>query len=184
MAGVGIQKLVMCDMSEELLFRDRHLDKDYPFEIDRRIVDEELLPFEENSLDCIVASGSLHWTNDLPGALIQIQRALKPDGVFLGYLLGGDSLFELRTSLMLAEQERQGGLSIHVSPMTDSRDISSLLTRAQFTLKTVDMDELTVHYPSMFELVQDLRDMGENNAVINRRTYMHRDTFLAAAATY
>lgn len=184
MAGVGIQKLVMCDMSEELLFRDRHLDKDYPFEIDRRIVDEELLPFEENSLDCIVASGSLHWTNDLPGALIQIQRALKPDGVFLGYLLGGDSLFELRTSLMLAEQERQGGLSIHVSPMTDSRDISSLLTRAQFTLQTVDMDELTVHYPSMFELVQDLRDMGENNAVVNRRTYMHRDTFLAAAATY
>ena len=182
--GVGIEKLVMCDMSEELLFRDRHLDKNFSFEIERRVVDEEMLPFEENSLDCIVASGSLHWTNDLPGALIQIQRALKPDGVFLGYMLGGDTLFELRTSLLLAEQERQGGLSNHVSPMTDTRDVSSLLTRAQFTLQTVDMDEIVVHYPSMYELVQDLRDMGESNAVVNRRPYMHRETLLAAAATY
>ena len=153
-------------------------------EIERRVVDEELLPFEENSLDCIIATGSLHWTNDLPGALIQIQRALKPDGVFIGYMLGGDTLFELRTSLMLAEQERQGGLSVRVSPMTDTRDVSSLLTRAQFSLQTVDIDELTINYPSMFELVQDLRDMGENNAVINRQTFLHRDTLLAAAATY
>lgn len=147
-------------------------------------MDEELLPFEENSLDCIIASGSLHWTNDLPGALVQIQRALKPDGVFLGYMLGGDTLFELRTSLMLAEQERHGGLSVHVSPMTESRDVSALLTRAGFTLQTVDTDEVTVHYPGLFELLHDLQDMGESNAVINRRAYLRRDTLLAAAATY
>lgn len=86
--------------------------------------------------------------------------------------------------MMLAEQEREGGLSVHVSPMTDTKDVSSLLTRAGFTLQTVDIDELTVNYPSMFELVQDLRDMGESNAVINRRPFLHRDTLIAAAATY
>ncbi|WFD32673.1 hypothetical protein MSPP1_003722 [Malassezia sp. CBS 17886] len=167
--STGVQKLVMCDTSVE---------------IERRVVDEELLPFEENSLDCIIASGSLHWTNDLPGALIQIQRALKPDGVFIGYMCGGDTLFELRTSFLLAEQERHGGLSVHVSPMTDTGDVSSLLTRAGFTLQTVDKDEITVNYPSMFELMRDLQDMGESNAVINRKPFLGRDTVLAAAATY
>lgn len=167
-----------------MLNRDRDDDAKYPFAIERRVVDEEMLPFDENSLDCIIASGSLHWTNDLPGALIQIQRALKPDGVFLGYMMGGDTLFELRSSLLVAEQERHGGLSVHVSPMTDTRDVSSLLTRAGFTLQTVDLDEVTVHYPGLFELLEDLRDMGESNAVINRRAYLRRDTLLAAAATY
>lgn len=188
----GVEKLIMCDMSEAMLHRDAHLDAQFPYKIERQVIDEEWLPFEENSLDCVIAPGSLHWTNDLPGALIQIQRVLKPDGVFLGYMLGGETLFELRyvtlthssTSMMLAEQEREGGLSVHVSPMTDTKDVSSLLTRAGFTLQTVDIDELTVNYPSMFELVQDLRDMGESNAVVNRRPYMHRETLLAAAATY
>lgn len=188
----GVEKLIMCDMSEAMLHRDAHLDAQFPYKIERQVIDEEWLPFEENSLDCVIAPGSLHWTNDLPGALIQIQRVLKPDGVFLGYMLGGETLFELRyvtlthssTSMMLAEQEREGGLSVHVSPMTDTKDVSSLLTRAGFTLQTVDIDELTVNYPSMFELVQDLRDMGESNAVINRRPFLHRDTLIAAAATY
>lgn len=182
--GTGVEKIIMCDTSEALLNRDRHLDDKYPFQVERRVVDEELLPFEPESVDCIVASGSLHWTNDLPGALIQIQRALKPDGVFVGYLWGGDSLFELRTALLLAEQERQGGLSVRVSPMTDSRDVSSLLSRAGFSLQTVDVDEVTVGYPSMFELLQDLQDMGESNAAINRRTYLSRDVLIAAAASY
>ena len=190
--SAGLEKLIMCDMSEAMLYRDAHLDAQFPYKIERQVIDEEWLPFEENSLDCVNAPGSLHWTNDLPGALIQIQRVLKPDGVFLGYMLGGETLFELRyvaatyrsTSMMLAEQEREGGLSVHVSPMTDTKDVSSLLTRAGFTLQTVDIDELTVNYPSMFELVQDLRDMGESNAVINRRPFLHRDTLIAAAATY
>ncbi|WFD44336.1 hypothetical protein MPSI1_003003 [Malassezia psittaci] len=182
--GTGVQKLIMCDTSDAMLRRDQQDDHKYPYEIERRLIDEEFLPFEENSLDCIIASGSLHWTNDLPGALVQIQRALKPDGVFIGYMLGGDTLFELRTSLMLAEQERHGGLSVHVSPMTETRDVSSLLTRAGFTLQTVDLDELTVHFPSMLELLQDLQNMGESNAVINRQTYLRRDTLIAADAIY
>lgn len=153
-------------------------------EIERRVLDEEELPFEENSVDCIVSSTSLHWTNDLPGALIQIQRSLKPDGVFVGSLYGGDTLFELRTSLQLAEQEREGGISPRVSPMTDTRDCASLLSRAGFSIPTVDVDEVSVAYPSIYELMHDLRDMGESNAVINRRHVLQRDTLLAAGSIY
>lgn len=153
-------------------------------EIERHVIDEESLPFDPNSIDCIVANTTLHWTNDLPGSLIQIQRSLRPDGVFVGSLLGGDTLFELRTSLQLAEQEREGGISPRVSPMTDSRDCASLLSRAGFSIPTVDVDEVAVSYPSIYELLHDLRDMGESNAVINRRPVLQRDTLLAADAIY
>lgn len=178
------QKIIMCDTSETALNRDQEEDGNYPIEFERRIIDEENLPFEENSVDCIVANGSLHWTNDLPGALIQIQRALKPDGLFIGAICGGDTLFELRTSLQLAEQEREGGISPRISPMADSRDMVSLLSRAGFNIPTVDTDEIEVNYPSMFELMFDLRSMGESNAVIHRRTQIRRDTLLAASAIY
>ncbi|TKY87058.1 hypothetical protein EX895_003735 [Sporisorium graminicola] len=182
--GSGTKKIIMCDTSEALLNRDRHLDEQFGFEIERRVVDEEVLPFEEGSLDCVVFSGGLHWTNDLPGVLIQIRRALKPDGVFIAALCGGDTLFELRTSLQLAEQEREGGISPRISPMADTRDMASLLSRAGFTIPTVDVDEVSVGYPSMYELMHDLRDMGESNAVINRRGQLRRDTMLAAGAIY
>lgn len=182
--GTGVRKIIMCDTSREMLYRDEHLDGDYPFEIERRIIDEEELPFEPNSLECVVSSGALHWTNDLPGALVQIQRSLKPDGCFVGSMYGGDTLFELRTSMQLAEQEREGGISPRVSPMTDTRDCASLLSRAGFSIPTVDIDEISVAYPSMYELIHDLRDMGESNAVINRRPLLRRDTLLAAGAIY
>ncbi|KAM3579419.1 hypothetical protein VKS41_008277 [Umbelopsis sp. WA50703] len=185
-----VDKLIMCDMSgmdliafvkmamtaetlvlnainlEQALNRDK--DIQYDVEVERKVVDEELLPFEENSLEAVVSSLSMHWVNDLPGALIQIRRSLKPDGVFVGAMFGGDTLFELRTSLQLAELEREGGISPRVSPLTDSKDMSNLLTRAGFTLTTVDVDEIQVNYPSAIELMQDLRSMGESNAVINR----------------
>ncbi|KAL0077266.1 S-adenosyl-L-methionine-dependent methyltransferase [Phycomyces blakesleeanus] len=141
-----VKKLIMCDLSVE---------------IERHVVDEEHLPFKEDSLEAVLSSLSLNWVNDLPGALIQIRKALKPDGVFIGAMFGGDTLFELRTSLQLAETERESGVSPRVSPMTDSSDISRLLTRAGFTLTTVDVDEIQVNYPSAFELMQDLRSMGE-----------------------
>lgn len=182
--GSGTKKIIMCDTSEALLNRDRHLDAQFPFEVERRVLDEEMLPFEEGSLDCVVVSGGLHWTNDLPGVLIQIRRALKPDGVLIAALCGGDTLFELRTSLQLAEQEREGGISPRISPMADTRDMASLLSRAGFTIPTVDVDEVQVGYPSMYELMHDLRDMGESNAVINRRGQLRRDTMLSAAAIY
>jgi NADH dehydrogenase [ubiquinone] 1 alpha subcomplex assembly factor 5 len=122
--------------------------------------------------------------NDLPGVLVQIKEALKPDGLFLGAMFGGDTLFELRTALQLAEVDREGGISPHISPMTDTKDISNLLSRAGFTLLTVDIDEVRVGYPSMWELLEDLRDMGESNAVVGRRHFLHRDTLAAASAIY
>ncbi|KAF9576346.1 hypothetical protein EC968_009320 [Mortierella alpina] len=177
-----MKKLIMCDMSEGMLNRDR--DVEYEVPVERRVVDEENLPFPENSLECVVSSLSMHWINDLPGAMIQIQRSLKPDGVFIAGLFGGDTLFELRTSLQLAELDREGGISPRISPMADSRDLGSLLSRAGFTLTTVDVDEVTVNYPSALELMEDLRAMGESNAVINRRGFLSRDTMMAAAAIY
>ncbi len=98
--------------------------------------DEEVLNFSENSFDAVLSCLSLHWINDLPGTLIQVNRMLKPDGLFLGCLIGGDSLYELRTSLQLAEIEREGGFSPHVSPMTHVRDVGALLSRAGMTLTT------------------------------------------------
>jgi len=154
--------------------------------IERLHADEERLleTIPRHSQEAIVSCLNLHWVNDLPGILVQIQQALKPDGFFLGALFGGDTLFELRTSLQLAEVEREGGISPHVSPMTDTRDVSNLLGRAGFTLLTVDVDDIMVSYPSFFELIEDLKDMGEGNAVIGRRNFLHRDTLIAASAAY
>ncbi|KAI0355402.1 S-adenosyl-L-methionine-dependent methyltransferase [Trametes cingulata] len=179
-----VKKAILLDSSEKLLNRDP--DSYFEVEVQRIHQDEEKLleSIPPNSQEAIVSCLSLHWVNDLPGVLVQIKEALKPDGVFLGALLGGDTLFELRTSLQLAEVEREGGISPHVSPMTDSRDMSNLLGRAGFTLVTVDVDEVKVAYPSMWELMEDLQNMGENNAVVGRRHFIHRDTLAAASAIY
>jgi len=165
---------------------DRDDAAEFAVDIERIQCDEEQLldTINPNSQEAIVSCLSLHWVNDLPGVLIQIREALVPDGVFIGALFGGETLFELRTSLQLAEVEREGGISPHVSPMTDSRDMSNLMGRAGFTLLTVDVDEVKVTYPSMWELMDDLRDMGESNALIGRRPSIHRDTLLAASAIY
>jgi len=179
-----VQKVIMMDSSEATLNRD----PDSEFEVDVKRIhgDEEniLQIIAPNSQEAVVSCLSLHWVNDLPGALVQICEALKPDGLFLGAMFGGDTLFELRTALQLAEVEREGGISPHVSPMTDTRDISNLLGRAGFTMLTVDIDEVKVAYPSMWELMEDLQDMGEGNAVIGRRTTIHRETLAAASAIY
>ncbi|XP_007450257.1 PREDICTED: NADH dehydrogenase [ubiquinone] 1 alpha subcomplex assembly factor 5 isoform X2 [Lipotes vexillifer] len=126
----------------------------------------------------------LHWVNDLPRALEQIHCVLKPDGVFIGALFGGDTLYELRCSLQLAETEREGGFSPHVSPFTAVNDLGHLLGRAGFNTLTVDTDEIQVNYPGMFELMEDLQGMGESNCAWNRKALLHRDTMLAAAAVY
>lgn len=99
-------------------------------------------------------------------------------------VFGGDTLYELRSSLQLAELERKGGLSPHISPFTEVRDIGSLLQRAGFTMLTIDTDELVVNYPSMFELMWDLKGMAESNAALNRSLHLNRDTQFAAAAIY
>lgn len=134
-------------------------------ETERVVGDIESLPFKNDTFDAVVSNLALHWANDLPGALIQARHALKPDGVFIGALFGGDTLYELRTALQLAETERDGGVSAHISPMVQHSEMGSLLTRAGFSLTTVDTDEVTVNYPSMFELMEDLKAMGESNAL-------------------
>jgi SAM-dependent methyltransferase len=130
--------------------------------------DEEMSPFADASFDLIASAGSLHWVNDLPGALIQINRALKPDGLFLGALLGGDTLTELRQSFLLAEVEISGGVSPRVSPFLDVRDGGSLLQRAGFAMPVADVDRLVVDYAHPLNLLRDLRAMGETNVALAR----------------
>ncbi|CAE6527358.1 unnamed protein product [Rhizoctonia solani] len=177
-------RVTMLDMSLQSLNRDP--DSEFPLPPARLHIDEEnlLKVIPANSQDAVMSCLGLHWINDLPGALIQIRESLKPDGVFLGAMFGGDTLFELRTSLQLAQVEREGGISPRVSPMTDTRDVSNLMGRAGFTLLTVDTDDVRVSYPSIWELMEDLRDMGESNAIVSRNTFIKRDTLIAADAIY
>ncbi|GAA6062872.1 hypothetical protein JCM10212_000794 [Sporobolomyces blumeae] len=178
------KKVVMVDSSKGMLYRDEDQEFDVP--VERLHLDEEELAshFEENSHDAIMSCLALHWINDLPGALIQIKRTLRPDGVFIGSMFGGDTLFELRTSLQLAELEREGGISPRISPMTDSQSVTSLLNRAGFALSTVDVDEIQIAYPSIYELIDDLKWMGEGNAVVNRRKRLDPETLMAAGEIY
>lgn len=147
--------------------------------------DEEFLPIADGALDLLLSNLSLHWVNDLPGALAQIRRVIKPDGLFLATLFGGETLRELRTALLEAEAETAGGVAPRVSPFTDVRDAGNLLTRAGFALPVVDADVIKVTYGDMFKLMADLRAMAETNAVIERRKVpTRRATFLRAAEIY
>lgn len=137
-----------------------------------------------SSLDLVISSLGLHWVNDLPGAMSQCRTALKPDGLFLATMFGGETLRELRISCTVAQMEREGGVSPRVSPLAQVRDAGNLLTRAGFALPTVDVDEITVRYPSAVELIDHLRSMGETNAVRERISTVNRDTALATAAVY
>jgi SAM-dependent methyltransferase len=149
------------------------------------VADEEALPFRDESLDLVVSALSLHLTNDTPGVFVQIRRALRPDGLFLAALLGGETLNELRATLLAAEAELAGGASPRVSPFPDLRDVGSLLQRAGFALPVIDQDRLTVRYGSMFELMADLQAMGMTS-VLNARSRQpaSRRLFLRAAELY
>lgn len=149
------------------------------------VADEEALPFANGSLDLVVSLLALQWVNDLPGALTQIRRALRPDGLFLAALPGGRSLFELRQAFSEAETETTGGLSPRVVPFADVRDLGALLQRAGFALPVTDVDKIVVRYGSMFSLLQDLRRMGATNALEERRRVpMRRATLFRAAEIY
>ena len=136
---------------------------------DHVIADEEALPFADGSLDLAVSALALQFVNDLPGTLIQIRRALKPDGLLLAALLGGDTLIELREAFAEAEAEIEGGVSPRVAPFADVRVLGALLQRAGFALPVVDSDRLTVRYDSVFDLMKDLRRMGATNTLSERR---------------
>lgn len=131
--------------------------------------DEEALPFRDGTLDLAVSVLALQFVNDLPGTLIQIRRALKPDGLLLAALIGGDSLAELREAFAEAEAEVEGGVSPRVAPFADLRDLGALLQRAGFALPVTDVDRFTVRYGSPLDLLHDLRRMGATNALAERR---------------
>lgn len=135
----------------------------------RVAADEEALPFADGSLDLVVSGLALQFVNDLPGTLIQIRRALKPDGLLLAAMIGGDSLAELREAFAEAESEIEGGVSPRVSPFADLRDLGGLMQRAGYALPVIDSDRLTVRYDSPIALMRDLRAMGASNMLTERR---------------
>ena len=151
----------------------------------RVLGDEESLPLAPKCFDLAVSALSLQNLNDLPGALAQLRRVLKPDGLFLGCLLGGQSLHELRTALAVAETEIYGGISPRVAPFADVRDMGGLLQRAGFALPVADTEPVTVRYAGIVGLMADLRAMGATNALAARlRKPSTRSFFLRAANIY
>jgi len=145
-------------------------------------LDEEALPFAPETFDLVMANLSLHWTNDLPGALAQIRHILKPDGLFLGVLFGAGTLSELRTVLMEAEIAETGGASARVAPFADLRDAAGLMQRAGFSLPVADIETLTVTYAGLIPLMADLRAMGETNILDARLKRPTRRAVIARAA--
>ncbi|WJX30392.1 hypothetical protein P8452_18937 [Trifolium repens] len=183
----AIEKLIVMDASYDMVQRcqnDYHASSNNNIETMFVVGDEEFLPIKENSVDLVISCLGLHWTNDLPGAMIQSMLALKPDGLFLAAILGGETLKELRIACTVAQMEREGGISPRVSPLAQVRDAGNLLTRAGFNLPGVDVDEYTVKYESALELIEHLRAMGETNALSQMNTMLKRDTALATAAIY
>ncbi len=169
----GIEFLVQADPSP--LFAARSAGT-------RLAAEPEFLPFAPASFDAVLSTLLLHWANDLPGALLQLRRALRPDGLLLVSLLGGETLSELRACLMEAELAEEGGVSPRVSPFAELRDLGSLMQRAGFAMPVVDSDRLTVTYPDALALMRELRLMGEGNtAVERRRSFSRRATLLLAA---
>jgi len=145
----------------------------------------DFLPLAPHSVDLIVSSLDVHTINDLPGMLIQCRQALKPDGLFLAAMMGGETLFELRQSLIQADMDVYGGAFPRVAPFADKPQIGALLQRAGFTLPVVDSEILTVTYPSIFKLMHDLRAMGETNSILERKkNFTSRSVFIRTHEYY
>lgn len=130
--------------------------------------DEEWIPFGPDAFDLVIADHCLHWTNDLPGVLIQLRRSMRPDGLFLGSMFAGSTLLELRECLMTAESALRGGVTPRVSPFVDVRDAGNLLQRAGFALPVADTDVFVMEYDGLSDLFTDLRQMAETNAIYER----------------
>jgi SAM-dependent methyltransferase len=153
--------------------------------VDLPDVESEALPLAPASLDLVVSALAFQFVNDLPGVLMQIRRALKPDGLLLAAMIGGDTLTELRQSFAAAEAELESGVSPRVAPFADLRDIGALLQRAGFALPVTDVDRIVVRYDNAFALMADLRRMGATNILAERRrTPTRRATLLRMAQIY
>lgn len=192
--GFGLELLFEIELSPAMLeYGSRRLPlAETPFRTLQVVADEEnFLPQLELSgalsgglFDLAISCMSLHWVNDLPGTLAQIRAALEPGGVFLGAMLGGETLHELRVSLQLAEETILGGVGAHVSPMIEFRDAAGLLSQSGFTLITIDVDTILVPYPDMVTLMRHLQGMAENNALYRRRPWLSRQVLEHAAEIY
>jgi len=175
-ARANIDVLIETDLSSRMLAGRRG---------PRVVADEERLPFGDATLDLVVSTLSLHWTNDLVGALIQIRRALRPDGLFVGAIFGGATLTELRQCLLAAESELSDGASMRVSPFVDAIDAAGLLQRAGFALPVADVDRVKVRYAHPIKLLRDLRAMGETSVLLDRsRKPLSRQVLFRAMEIY
>jgi len=165
---------------------ERLIEMDLAFAFRPSVVGEaEMLPFAPASVDLILSVLDLHHVNDLPGALLQLRQALKPEGLLLASLFAGETLSELRRVWMEAELTEQGGAGLHVSPFADARDLAGLLQRAGFAEPIVDSDTIEVSYDSAFTLMRDLRAMGESHAATERgRGFTRRATMMRVAEIF
>jgi SAM-dependent methyltransferase len=151
----------------------------------RVVADPEFVPFRDGSFDLVASVLVLHWVADLPGALVQLRRVLRPGGLFLAAMFGGSTLVELRTALLEAELIEEGGASPRVSPAAELADVAALLLRTGFAMPVADAEKITVTYPDPLALMHDLRGMGETNALsARRRTSLRRQTLARAAVLY
>eukprot|EP00760_Papus_ankaliazontas_P008030 PhM_4_TR13648/c0_g1_i2/m.32316/K18162/NDUFAF5; NADH dehydrogenase [ubiquinone] 1 alpha subcomplex assembly factor 5 len=184
----GVQQYIQCDISADRLNQNYdHIQHKLPQNIEfvQMECDEELsIPVPEKSVDMVVSCLSMHWVNNLEQAMINIRKVLKHDGFMIMCMFGGNTLYELRTCFMRAEQEREGGFSAHTNPMIDGAGMSTLMLQSGFHFPTVDLDRHMLSFPSAFHLMEYLQDMGENNCMVMRRPYMPPDSFVATAALY
>jgi len=182
----GITRLIQIDSSCEMIraATERSSSLKHHLTVEAHTSPLQSVHCKNNSIDMVLSNLSLHWSNDLKGTIREATRCLKPDGVFLGAMFGGESLFELRSALAIAEQEPEGGISSHVSPMLPVADACGLLTDAGLTLTTVDTATIEVDFENAFSCMEHLNGMGESNGLIQRRPIVSRETLLAAASIY
>jgi len=196
----GVRKLVQLDSCSAMLHRndvhekatttttttnDSSVSSTTICETYKLVTEEEgPFPFPDGTFDLVLSSMAFHWINDLPRLLTEIKRVLKPDGCLLFALPGGNTLPELRSSLVLAELERTGGVSTHLGPYVDLSNVGSLLTGTGFKLPTIDVDDIQIGYPNMMVLMEHLGRMGEGNACLNRKERVGLGTFVGAACLY
>lgn len=172
----GVGRLVQCDLSPAMLAGAMGM---------RVAADEEALPFRTGAFDLVLSILSLHLVNDLPGCLVQIRRSLRPGGLFIGALFGGETLRELHQSLAQAEMQCEGGLSPRIAPFTDIKDAGALLQRAGFERPVADVDTINVSYADPLSLMRELRGMGESNILHQRRRqFLRRETLAMAMDHY
>lgn len=184
--GRGVEELLECDSSAAMLAlsaADAAGDNPAEFTVRQLHHESELPELEPASADLVITSMCAHWVNDLPGLIRAARRALKPDGLFLAAFLGGETLAEMRSSFVLGDLERRGGVSPHMSPMVSVADAGGLLQAAGFALPAVDTEVIRITYPDAWTLWHHLRAMGDSNATL-RRLPTDRTALLSAAAVY